>query len=111
MPDDPKECREHAKRWAVASATTNPVLKQNLIQTEALVRVRVLVDQIRLSRRATQHAIERSRESLAETSAALVAIKDAHAAALRRKVQRRIYVLKPKRQNASAAKPASEQRH
>ena len=42
MPDDPKECKEHAKRWEVASATTNPVLKQSLVQTEALVRARVL---------------------------------------------------------------------
>ena len=114
MPDDPKECREHAKRWAVASATTNPVLKQSLVQTEALVRARVLVDQVRLSRLATQSAIERSRESLAETSAALVALRGILEAALRRKVQRRIYALKPKRQNARASRStsnASDQRH
>ena len=36
-------------------------------QTEALVRARVLVDQIRLSRLATQTAIERSRDSLSES--------------------------------------------
>ena len=64
-------------------------------QTEALVRARVSVDQIRLSRLATQTAIERSRDSLSETRAALVAMKHAHLTALRRKVQRRIDALKP----------------
>ena len=64
-------------------------------QTEALVRARVLVDQIRLSRLATQTAIERSRDSLSEARAALVAMKHAHLMALRRKVQRRIDALKP----------------
>ena len=64
-------------------------------QTEALVRARVLVDQIRLSRLATQTAIERSRDSLSEARAALVAMKRAHLTALRRKVQRRIDALKP----------------
>ena len=64
-------------------------------QTEALVRARVSVDQIRLSRLATQTAIERSRNSLSETRAALVAMKHAHLTALRRKVQRRIDALKP----------------
>ena len=38
MPDDLKEGREHAKHWAVAT-----------VQTEALVKARVAVDQIRLS--------------------------------------------------------------
>ena len=64
-------------------------------QTEALVRARVSIDQIRLSRLATQTAIERSRDSLSETRAALVAMKHAHLTALRRKVQRRIDALKP----------------
>ena len=80
MPFDPKESREHARCWAVTSATTNPISKQSLVQTEALLRTRVLVDQIRLSKLATQSAIERSRESLAETRAALVTIQDTHSA-------------------------------
>ena len=63
--------------------------------TEALLRARVSVDQVRLSRLATQNAIERSRESLAETKAALVAMKLAHLTALQRKVQKRIDALKP----------------
>ena len=87
MPDELKESREHAQHWAVATA-----------QTEALVKARVAIDQIRLSRLATQNAIERSRASIAETSAALVAIKLDLQAALRRKVQRRINALNPKRQ-------------
>jgi hypothetical protein len=93
MPNDPKECREHTKHWRLVSATKSPVLNQ----AEALLSALVLVDQVRLSRLETQHAIGRSRESLAETSAALVVIKDAPAASLRRKVQRQIYALKPKR--------------
>ena len=64
-------------------------------QTEALVRARVSIDQIRLSRLATQTAIERSRDLLSETRAALVAMKHAHLTALRRRVQRRIDALKP----------------
>ena len=64
-------------------------------QTEALVRARVSIDQIRLSRLATQTAIERSRDSLSETRAVLVAMKHAHLTALRRRVQRRIDALKP----------------
>lgn len=63
--------------------------------TEALVRARVLIDQVRLSRLDTQNAIGRSRDSLAETRAALVAMKHAHLTALHRKVQRRIDGLKP----------------
>jgi hypothetical protein len=105
MPNDLNESREHAKHWAVASST---------VQTKALVKARVLVDQVRLSRLATQNAIERSRESIAETRVALVAIKDALEAALRQRVQRRINALKPKRQNANSARFASrvnEQRH
>jgi hypothetical protein len=32
MPGDPNVCREHAKRcWALASETTNPALKDNLV--------------------------------------------------------------------------------
>lgn len=60
MPEDRKERREYAKRWAAASAKTDPVLNKSLVQTEALVRARVLVDQVRLSRLATQSAIERA---------------------------------------------------
>ena len=83
MPSDPKECRENARRFSAVA------------QTEALVRARVSVDQIRLSRLATQSAIERSRDSLSEARAALVAMKHAYLTALRRKVQRRIDALKP----------------
>jgi hypothetical protein len=43
--------------------------------SEALVRARVAVDQARLSRLATQSAIERSRTSLAETRALVVALR------------------------------------
>jgi len=63
--------------------------------TEALVRARVAVDQIRLSRLATQNAIDRSRDSLAETRLAVVALKHAYLTSLRLKLQRRIVVLKP----------------
>jgi hypothetical protein len=87
MPNDLKRNREHAKPWVVAT-----------VQTQALVRARLAVDQVRLSRLATQNAIGRSRESIAETSAALVALKHDLQAALRRKVQRRINALNPKRQ-------------
>jgi hypothetical protein len=87
MPDDLKVGREHAQPWAVAT-----------VETKALVRARLAVDQIRLSRLATQNAIGRSRESIAETSAALVALKRDLQAALRRKVQRRINALNPKGQ-------------
>jgi hypothetical protein len=87
MPDDLKESRELAKHWVVAT-----------VQTKALVKTRVAIDQIRLSRLATQNAIGRSRESMAETSAALVAFKHDLQAALRRKVQKRINALNPKRQ-------------
>jgi hypothetical protein len=92
MPDDVKGSREHAKPWAVAT-----------VQTTALVRARLAVDQIRLSRLATQNAIDRSRESIAETSAALVALKHDLQAALRRRVQRRINALNPKRQSSRAS--------
>ena len=62
---------------------------------EALVRARVAVDQIRLSRLATQNAIDRSRGSLAEIRLAVVALKRAYLMALRLKLHRRIDVLKP----------------
>jgi hypothetical protein len=42
---------------------------------EALLRARVAIDQVRLSRLATQSAIERSRVSLAEARSLLVALK------------------------------------
>jgi len=42
---------------------------------DELVRTRIAVDQARLSRLATQSAIERSRQSLAETRALLVALR------------------------------------
>ena len=60
---------------------------------EVLLKTRVAVDRVRLSRLATQNAIERSRESLAETRAALVSLRDAHDRRLRQKVQRRIDAL------------------
>jgi hypothetical protein len=43
--------------------------------SETLLRTRVAVDQVMLSRLATQSAIERSRNSLAETRALLVALQ------------------------------------
>jgi hypothetical protein len=43
--------------------------------SETLLRTRVAVDQVMLSRLATQSAIERSRTSLAETRALLVALR------------------------------------
>jgi hypothetical protein len=61
---------------------------------EALVRARIAVDQVRLSRLATQNAIERNRQSLAEMKAVLVALRDADSSALRMKVQRRINAMK-----------------
>jgi hypothetical protein len=61
---------------------------------EALVRARIAVDQVRLSRLATQNAIERNRQSLAEMKAILVALRDADSSALRMKVQRRIHAMK-----------------
>jgi hypothetical protein len=42
---------------------------------ESLLRTRVAVDQVMLSRLSTQSAIERSRTSLAETRALLVALR------------------------------------
>jgi hypothetical protein len=33
MPGNPTDCREHAKRcWALASETTNPILKDTLVE-------------------------------------------------------------------------------
>ena len=61
---------------------------------EALVRARIAVDQVRFSRLATQNAIERNRQSLAEMKAILVALRDADSSALRMKVQRRINAMK-----------------
>ena len=61
---------------------------------EALVRARIAVDQVRFSRLATQNAIERNRQSLAEMKAILVALRDADSSALRMKVQRRINDMK-----------------
>jgi hypothetical protein len=61
---------------------------------EALVRARIAVDQVRLSRLATQNAIERNRQSLAEMKAVLVALRDAESSALPMKVQRRINAMK-----------------
>jgi hypothetical protein len=61
---------------------------------EALVRARIAVDQVRLSRLATQNAIERNRQSLAEMKAVLIALRDAELSALRMKVQRRINAMK-----------------
>jgi hypothetical protein len=45
MPGDPKQCREHAKRyWALASEITNPVLKESL--TDAAQRWAVLASEL-----------------------------------------------------------------
>lgn len=61
---------------------------------EALVRARIAVDQVRFSRLATQNAIERNRQSLAEMKAILVALRDAYSSALRMKVQKGINAMK-----------------
>jgi hypothetical protein len=62
---------------------------------EALVRARIAVDQVRLSRLATQNAIERSRQSLAELKALLGPLGDAdRSSQWRMKVQRRINAMK-----------------
>jgi|SRR5262245_26637224 len=58
--------------------------------TEALVRARIAIDQVRLSRLATQSAIERSRDSLAQTRSALAALRSFDSTAIRRKIQQRI---------------------
>jgi hypothetical protein len=84
MPGEVKEYRDDASPGSAVS------------QTEALVRARVSVDQIRLSRLATQSAIKRSRDSLSETRAALVTVQHSHLMALRRKFQKQIDALKPK---------------
>src|SRR5262245_5723053 len=57
---------------------------------EALVRARIAIDQVRLSRLATQSAIERSRDSLAQTRSALAALRSFDSTAIRRKIQPRI---------------------
>src|SRR4029453_19455969 len=45
MPGDPKQCREHAKRWlALASEITNPVLKESL--TDAAQRWALLATEL-----------------------------------------------------------------
>jgi hypothetical protein len=62
---------------------------------EALVRARIAVDQVRLSRLATQNAIERNRQSLTEIKTLLAALRDAkRSSAWRMKVQRRIDAMK-----------------
>ena len=43
--------------------------------SEALVTTRIAVDQLRLSRAATQHAIQQSRKSVAETTALLLELR------------------------------------
>jgi len=43
--------------------------------SETLVRTRIAVDQLRLSRAATQHAIQQSRKSVAETTILLLELK------------------------------------
>ena len=62
--------------------------------TEALLRARIAVDQVRISRLATQNAIERGRESFSEIKAALAALRDTHSSAQRQKVQQRINALR-----------------
>jgi hypothetical protein len=58
--------------------------------TEALVRARIAIDQVRLSRLATQSAMERSCDSLAQTRSALAVLRLAYSAAICRKIQHRI---------------------
>jgi len=43
--------------------------------SEALVTTRIAVDQLRLLRAATQHAIQQSRKSVAETTALLLELR------------------------------------
>jgi hypothetical protein len=74
------------------SVTFHPMVK--LRPHEALVRARIALDQVRLSRLATQNAIERNRQSVAEMKAILIAHRDADSSALRMKVQRRINAMK-----------------
>jgi hypothetical protein len=62
---------------------------------EALVRARIAVDQVRLSRLATQNAIERNRQSLTEIKTLLAAFRDANRSSeWQMKVQRRINAMK-----------------
>jgi len=95
----PKPYRPIASKQAPLKKRTTPHRRYNAMTkptpTEALVRARLAVDQIRLSRLATQNAIDRSRDSLAETRLAVNALKHAYLRALRLKLQRRIEVLKP----------------
>jgi hypothetical protein len=61
----------------------------------ALVRARIAVDQVRLSRLATRNAIERSRLSLAEIKALLGTLRDANLSSeWQMQVQRRFNAMK-----------------
>ncbi len=45
MPGDPEECRAHAKRcWALASQTTDPVLKDSLNVAQRWARLAAELD-------------------------------------------------------------------
>jgi hypothetical protein len=57
---------------------------QPVDSAEGLVKARVAVDEVRLSRLATQSSIERSRHSLAETRALLIAVRNASLARQRK---------------------------
>jgi hypothetical protein len=56
--------------------TRKPTLSRTpLAREKAIARARRAIDNIRLSRAATQHAIAQSRKSLVETHALLVALR------------------------------------
>jgi len=66
--------------------------------SEAISRVCVSVDDVRLSRAATQHAIDQSRKSLAETYELLLALRIARA-------ERSVLVRNPKKRRVSPKGP------
>jgi hypothetical protein len=72
-----------------------------LSSAEALVRTRIAVDQVRLSRLATQNAIERSRNSLADTRELLAALQRTYSSAMRQQMQERIDALDSPMRQAS----------
>jgi hypothetical protein len=54
------------------------------LHLESIARTCEAIDRVRLSRAATRHAIERSRESLHETQALLVALRHIYSGDCRR---------------------------
>ena len=63
--------------WTLRRTQRQGVTMKSVHSEEGLVRTRIAVDQVRLSRLATQNSIERSRHSLAETRALLIALQNA----------------------------------